>query len=492
MSRYYWLIWIIVLALPCMAPTALAQEESCTHDNTEIVGAVEPGCAREGYTGDGVCLDCGALVRTGALLPALEHVYGEPQGVREATCVEPGYTGERICVRCGDVLPGEETPLAGHDLGQPLNARAATCLRAGYTGTRICSVCGAEVPGDEQPRLAHDFAGNVCAACGWREPGFYRGDELVLGWSELEAGGYVVAEDGVLLDVPGNFMGVDALLVVGEDITELSGYCLYNKAIERLWLPCTITRVEDFAMGTANTRLQECRVFFAFDDGLEGTFNLYGCEKLKSFAVPEGSTNVPDHMFTDCAALTDVHLPDTVTRIGTCAFQNCTALEQIDLPEGLTTICYRAFWGSGLTGLTLPAALTEVSEECVMFAGSLERLDMSACAQIMSLPSVYTCPALSEFLLPPALEELNCVLDGCKSLKSLALPDTVSSARINFGGYLETIVWPVALIDGSGLTECPIKTIYYRGSQAQWQLCTGSALFPEAEVLFDYEPDAVA
>lgn len=41
--------------------------------NTEIRGAKEPTCTEDGYTGDTYCLDCGALISSGDVIPKLTH-----------------------------------------------------------------------------------------------------------------------------------------------------------------------------------------------------------------------------------------------------------------------------------------------------------------------------------------------------------------------------------------------------------------------------------
>ena len=49
------------------------------------------------------------------------------------------------------------------------------------------------------------------------------------------------------------------------------------------------------------------------------------------------------------------------------------------------------------------------------------------------------------------------------------------------------IVWPVSLTDGSDLAVLSnVQTIYYRGTELQWNLTASRDMFPNAEIVFDY------
>ena len=51
---------------------------TCEHSKTGTVDAVAPTCTEEGYTGDQVCTNCGAILEKGKVLPAKGHTYGAP------------------------------------------------------------------------------------------------------------------------------------------------------------------------------------------------------------------------------------------------------------------------------------------------------------------------------------------------------------------------------------------------------------------------------
>ncbi len=69
----------------------------CKHSNTELRGAVSPGCQSGGYTGDLYCLDCGELVSQGSTVPSLiGHDFGEWQTDAEGRVY-------KFCSVCGKI-----------------------------------------------------------------------------------------------------------------------------------------------------------------------------------------------------------------------------------------------------------------------------------------------------------------------------------------------------------------------------------------------------
>ena len=85
-----------------------------TGHDTEIVGAKEPTCTEDGYTGDEVCKTCGVTVKKGEVIPALGHKI-KLVGAKEPTCTEDGYTGDEVCTICGEIVKkGEVIKATGH------------------------------------------------------------------------------------------------------------------------------------------------------------------------------------------------------------------------------------------------------------------------------------------------------------------------------------------------------------------------------------------
>jgi len=89
------------------------ESDVCAHSHTELVGAVEATCLETGYTGDLICLDCGAVLEYGEEIPLIDHVWDEGTVTQEADCTTAGsvtYT----CTVCGSVRVDAVSAL-GHD-----------------------------------------------------------------------------------------------------------------------------------------------------------------------------------------------------------------------------------------------------------------------------------------------------------------------------------------------------------------------------------------
>ena len=82
------------------------------HQNTHIQNAKDATCGAEGYTGDMICDDCGAVAEAGMLIPATgEHEYGEWVAITEPTTEESGLR-EHSCVNCGHTEQEVMEPIA--------------------------------------------------------------------------------------------------------------------------------------------------------------------------------------------------------------------------------------------------------------------------------------------------------------------------------------------------------------------------------------------
>lgn len=69
-----------------------------------------------------------------------EHEYTQVEGKKDATCTEAGYTGDTVCLDCGAVVTKGEAIDAGHKLDK-VAAVEATHEAAGNKEHYACSVC---------------------------------------------------------------------------------------------------------------------------------------------------------------------------------------------------------------------------------------------------------------------------------------------------------------------------------------------------------------
>ena len=179
--------------------------ETCKHENTEVIPAVEPTCTATGLTEGKKCADCGKVLVEQDDVAALGHVEEVLEGVAP-TCETAGKTAGVKCSRCGEILKAQEDIAAkGHTPVEVL-AVEATCETAGKTAGTKCSVCEkilsgcediaakghtpVEVPAVEATcETAGKTAGTKCSVC----------EKILSGCEDVPALGHdysIFVEDG--------------------------------------------------------------------------------------------------------------------------------------------------------------------------------------------------------------------------------------------------------------------------------------------------------
>ena len=179
-------------------------------------------------------------------------------------------------------------------------------------------------------------------------------------------------------------------------------------------------------------------------------------------------------IFRGCANLREVVGLGKYSVIGEGAFQNCTSLNRIDFPYGVT-LRDSAFAGSGLKEIVIPndailennvfSCCTDLNKVIISgiikngkefmlphatFAGcvNLQSVDIKPGIQIIDYRVFEGCRSLMSLILPNTLKAINCSLNDCSALKTLVIPDSVTNIHPEvLGWYHDT---------GCGLTEITV------------------------------------
>ena len=506
------------------------------HTPGELQGAAEATCTYEGYTGDVHCTVCNELLTAGEAIPMVDHVAAEPKFVSDPTCTVPGFTGTVYCQNCSFCFEeGVEIPATGHTPGEATGAVEPTCTSEGYTGDAVCTICAEEIPGEVIPRAEHAYVDSICADCGWKTPGLYLGGSMLFTWDEVVANGYVQLreiEGGYRLDGCEDISGV---LVIDESVIETDDNALSNTTLTGVWIPATCTKVRANLFRGSDS-LQECVFFCDLETLPQGTFYMcpnlisvtlpetitkiedwafLGCEKLPEITIPENVTYIgseafkycyeletiviPDAVtviagsaFKDCTSLDSVKLPASLETIGNNCFEGCEKLENIELPEGLLNVGEYVFRDTAITELVYPSTVVSIQSHGME---SLVKADMSAMT-VSTMSNTYTlffdCSNLETVIMPPTLVSFyDAWFKYCENLSTLVLPEILMSVDddndMSDCDALTELVWPVTLTDGSAFAALPnLQTIYYRGTEEQWNATLSCDMFPEVEIVFEY------
>ena len=220
----------------------------------------------------------------------------------------------------------------------------------------------------------------------------------------------------------------------------------------------------------------------------DGAF--YGCSSITSVTIPASVTSIGRIAFDCCSNLTSVTIPASVTSSGYCAFSGCSSLTEVyissieswcniefdggdgnplrnganlyvngnlvkDLiiPDGVTNIGDCTFYGSSLTGITIPSSVTSIGKGA--FGG---------------------CDSLASIAIPNSVTDIgDSAFAGCSSLAGITIPSRVTRIKDNtFWGCsnLTGITIPVSVtrIGYHAFENCSNLTdVYYSGSEDDWK-----------------------
>ena len=207
-----------------------------------------------------------------------------------------------------------------------------------------------------------------------------------------------------------------------------------------------------------------------------------GANLLTTVVFQNGIHTIPSGALRGASAVTSVTIPNSVTRIDSNAFRNCTALTAITLPSALTRIDYNAFMGSGITSVTIPATVTQMSYafdgakqlETVVFMDGIQNISSSAlrgttAVKNLTIPDSVTrihdnafrnCAWLTEITLPSSLTRIDYNAFMGTSITSVTIPSTVTNMSEAFSGakLLTNVVFE------DGITTIPAGAL--RGAAA--------------------------
>lgn len=257
-----------------------------------------------------------------------------------------------------------------------------------------------------------------------------------------------------------------------------------------------------------------------------------GCESLTSVNIPSSVASLGESAFSRCSGLTSVTIPKSVTSIGFGTFYQCGSLTTVNykgtqaqweaLKESANTNGYNdsllnaalICLGSNPKEVYTPAdkAATAIatlesgtddnypsyiikitdktlSSEQLSDIGTAIKtlttkenyfafinLDLSSATEITEIPDeAFYYLYLSGLILPDSLKNIGTKAFAYNSFEEIVIPDSVEiieAGAISFCLFLTEITLPASLtsIGASAFKGTALKTVYYKGTQAQWEI----------------------
>lgn len=247
-------------------------------------------------------------------------------------------------------------------------------------------------------------------------------------------------------------------------LKEIDSHAFLNcKKLASITLPNTVTYLGD-------------------DDpnSIEGSGMFEGCESLTSFKFPSSyaSRNLPGFTFKNCKNLATIdwngynpkrlnscafwdcdkitwsQIPQSVEELGDNCFYICDALTSVDLSK-IKKMDTGVFWGTPLTSVEWPAAVTEIPARTFWACGQLTTIkgipgQPGAWDNITKIGenAFNQCTALTTIKLPAEL----------KTIDAQAFRTCINLATVDYGTKVETIG------DGAFWYTRALKKFFFKGS----------------------------
>ncbi len=208
--------------------------------------------------------------------------------------------------------------------------------------------------------------------------------------------------------------------IEGHKVRDLADNLFSGTDVTSVYVPATVTNInpETFENASELTEIicQEGGEYSSVDGVL---YKNNGERLLK---VPEAKTEINEY-------------PENLETIEDYSFRN-SCVKEVSLPETVKNIEESAFAFSKTEKIILPEAITTIPEMCFYGCGNLKEIVLPETIKTIKANSFSNCTALETIYLPYGVETIEGVAFHCAGLKSVVIPDSVSSiGNYAFGYY---------------------------------------------------------
>lgn len=159
-----------------------------------------------------------------------------------------------------------------------------------------------------------------------------------------------------------------------------------------------------------------------------GAYAFQNCVRLESIDLPDTIKMIHSGAFKDCARLRAITLPDACESVGARAFYGCTGLLEVTLPSDVE-LQIGAFEGCrNIKSVTASAdAISAIPSE------RLERVTINGGDHIHE-SAFMGYSSLCEITIPKSIKRIgNLAFNGCDNLKAVYIEDIAAWCAVDFG-----------------------------------------------------------
>lgn len=157
-----------------------------------------------------------------------------------------------------------------------------------------------------------------------------------------------------------------------------------------------------------------------------------GTSNLVSVNLPNSLKEIGIRSFIGCYNLSYINIPESVTKIGIGAFCGCESIDSLYIPNNVCEIEREAFWGIGVTSITIPGRVKDIGDDTFRSSHQLKNVYLSDGIERIGNCCFWGCNNLSTVVIPNSITDIdNSAFNYCNKLQSLSIPSSVKHIGSN-------------------------------------------------------------
>lgn len=241
--------------------------------------------------------------------------------------------------------------------------------------------------------------------------------EIPSSWTYIPAGFLMGATGKFTVSLGSNvkeihdsaFNGCTGMISISipDSVVKIEEKAFYNSGLTSIKIPDSISEENfgKYAIGGC-TKLASITLPSTWKNIPEGL--LQGNQVLTQYTIPDGIVSIGEAAF-EGSRLTGINIPASVTDIGKRAFRNCEQLKKVNFSDNLKKIGAYAFSSCKLlTDVTIPGSVELVAENAFEECDSLTTVNIQSGVKTINGLAFGYCDSLTEVSIPESVTEISC------------------------------------------------------------------------------------